>query len=130
MPEHQKTAREIGEEAIVLLKNDNGVLPLDPNKTAKIVVVGKLADTRATLKGWSAEGNPPYEITPLGGLKEYFARGRGVEIVQVPLVAADNANRVHDVIESSIGTFDTSAKDAGMSVRAWEVSYFDNTKST
>ena len=129
-PEHQKTAREIGEEAIVLLKNDNGVLPLDPNKTAKIVVVGKLADTRATLKGWSAEGNPPYEITPLGGLKEYFARGRGVEIVQLPLVAADNANRVHDVIESSIGTFDTSAKDAGMSVRAWEVSYFDNTKST
>ena len=129
-PEHQKTAREIGEEAIVLLKNDNGVLPLDPNKTAKIVVVGKLADTRATLKGWSAEGNPPYEITPLGGLKEYFAKGRGVEIVQLPLVAADNANRVHDVIESSIGTFDTSAKDAGMSVRAWEVSYFDNTKST
>ncbi len=127
-PEHQATARAIGEEAITLLKNDDGVLPLDGAHARKILVVGKLADTRHTLKGWSAEGKPLYEITPLKGLEEYFAaKGQAVELVRLPLVASDGANLVHDVIESSIGTFDTSAKDAGMSVRAWETSYYTDT---
>lgn len=127
-PEHKKIAREIAEEAIVLLKNDAGVLPLDAAKMRKIVVVGKLADTEMTRKGWSAEGTPPYEITPLKGLVEYFGEretGNGkrgtVKIVHLPLVAADSDAPVHDVIESSIGTFDTEIKDAGMSVRSWEV---------
>ncbi len=124
-PEHFATAREIAEDAMVLLKNDASLLPLDPAKMRKIVVVGKLADTDMTRKGWSATGKPLYEITPLAGLEEYFAkRGQDVSIVTLPLVAADDSGRVHDVIESSIGTFDTSALDAGMSVRAWNVAYY------
>ena len=130
-PEHQAVARAIGEEAITLLKNDDGVLPLDGATAKKILVVGKLAETRHTLKGWSAEGKPLYEITPLKGLQDYFAaKGQAVELKRLPLVASDGANLVHDVIESSIGTFDTSAKDAGMSVRAWETSWYTDTKET
>ena len=109
-------ASAIGEEAITLLKNDAGVLPFDPAKTRKVVVVGKLADTRHTGKGWSAEGKPLYEITPIMGLREYFEKRGDVKILQLPLVASDGANLVHDVIESSICTFDTDAKDAGMRV--------------
>ena len=129
-PRHQAAARAIGEEAITLLKNDAGVLPFDPAKTRKVVVVGKLADTRHTGKGWSAEGKPLYEITPIMGLREYFEKRGDVKILQLPLVASDGANLVHDVIESSICTFDTDAKDAGMSVRAWQTSYFNDTKDT
>lgn len=131
-PRHQRIAREIGEEAIVLLKNDDGVLPLNAAKVKKIVVVGKLADTEMTKKGWSAEGKPPYEITPLMGLREKLGVGSeelGVgreerRIVFLPLVASDDAGKVHDVIESSVTTFDTTAEDKGMSIRAWEVEYY------
>ena len=118
---HQRIAREIGEEAIVLLKNDKGVLPLNPDKARKIVIAGKLADTEMTKKGWSAEGKPPYEITPLKGLRERLPQCR---FVQLPLVASDGADKVHDVIESSVCTFDTTAQDQGMSIRAWEVTYY------
>ncbi len=120
---HFSEARAIAEEAVTLLKNDDAVLPLDPAKMKKILVVGKLADTDMTRKGWSAAGKPPYEITPYKGLVEFF-KGKGVEIVRYPLVPGDSGLKVHPVIESSIGTFDTTAKDAGMSVRAWETEWF------
>jgi len=41
-PEHYAAAKSIGDEAIVLLKN-NGILPLDPAKYKKILVVGENA---------------------------------------------------------------------------------------
>lgn len=124
---HQRQAREIAEEAVTLLKNDQATLPLNPKAMKRILVVGKLADTEMTKKGWSAEGKPLYEITPYKGLVEYF-KGTNVKIEKLPLVASDGADAVHPVIESSIGTFDTTARDAGMSVRAWEVSWYNNQK--
>ncbi|MHB8104162.1 MAG: glycoside hydrolase family 3 protein, partial [Dehalococcoidales bacterium] len=39
-PAHGRLAREVAEEAIVLLKNDNHVLPLDKNKIKTIAVIG------------------------------------------------------------------------------------------
>jgi beta-glucosidase-like glycosyl hydrolase len=43
-PEHRALARELTEEAIVLLANESGVLPLDPSKASKIAVIGPNAD--------------------------------------------------------------------------------------
>ncbi len=120
---HRKEALAIAEEAVTLLKNDAGTLPLNPAKMKKVLLVGKLADTEMTKKGWSAEGKPLYEITPYKGIVEYFA-GRNVAIERAPLVASDGADSVHPVIESSIGTFDTTAMDAGMSVRAWQTEWY------
>ena len=125
---HQAEALAIAEEAVTLLKNGLGTLPLDPKKMGRILVVGKLADTDMTKKGWSAEGKPLYEITPYKGLVEYFA-GKNVSVEKLPLVASDGADNVHPVIESSIGTFDTTALDAGMSVRAWETEWYDGVGS-
>lgn len=121
---HRKAALEIAEEAVVLLKNDAGVLPLDPARTKKLLVVGRLADTEMTKKGWSAEGKPLYEITPWKGLVEYFD-GTGAALEKYPLVASDMKDKFHAVVESSIRTFDTNAVDSGMTVRAWETAWFD-----
>lgn len=121
-PEHQAKARAIGEEAIVLLKNDAGVLPLDAAKMKTVVVIGNLVDAHHTVGGWSAEGNPPYEITPYQALQERL--GKGVKIVRAPLVASDGNAAVHDVAEKYICTFDTTAKDTGMSIRAWQLAYW------
>ena len=80
---HQEIARQIGEESIVLAKNDKGVLPLDAKSLKKVLVIGKNAAEKQCHKGCSAEGNVPYEVTFLDALKARL--GKGVEIVLKPL---------------------------------------------
>ncbi|MHA1552084.1 MAG: beta-glucosidase family protein [Candidatus Heimdallarchaeaceae archaeon] len=69
---HQNLARKMSEEGIVLLKNQNNILPLDIDKIKKIAVLGPNADKKfgKLLYGGAAAVTPPYEITALQGLKE------------------------------------------------------------
>lgn len=85
--EHQDTARKIAEEAIVLLKNSNGALPLDKDKIKTIAVIGPNAAVGRSGGGGSSEVLSPYIITPLDGLQK--AAGGGITIkfaqgVQMP----------------------------------------------
>jgi beta-glucosidase len=65
---HRKLAREAAEKAIVLLKNEGPLLPLQGVK--KLAVIGKLAAMPNTGDGGSSNTRPPYVITPLQGLQE------------------------------------------------------------
>jgi beta-glucosidase len=69
-PEHQTIARSIAEEGIVLLKNEDNLLPLDINKLSKIAILGPNASEKRSMGGGSSQVLPPYEITPLQGLEE------------------------------------------------------------
>ena len=60
-------ARRAARQAIVLLKNDNGVLPIMPRPGFRIAVVGPLADRLC--EDWSS-GTMPYQITVADGLRE------------------------------------------------------------
>ncbi len=122
--EHKLTAQEIAADSIVLLKNDRNVLPLKDAKVKTIVLMGKNVSAEHTRKGWSAEGKPLHETTPLEGVTKRLSPD--VKIVYAPLTSDDENSAITPVIESAIGTFDTTAKDAGMSVRAWQVEYFAN----
>lgn len=42
---HSKTAQDIAAQGTVLMKNDGGLLPLDPNSSQSIVVIGEAAKT-------------------------------------------------------------------------------------
>lgn len=42
---HVAVAKRAAEESMVLLKNENNILPFDKTKTDKIVVLGVLGDT-------------------------------------------------------------------------------------
>jgi beta-glucosidase len=80
-PEHQAIARKIAEEGIVLLKNENASLPLNINRIKKIAVLGPNANFRIEggdilSDGGSSVNFPPYEISPIDGLKEMFKPGR------------------------------------------------------
>ena len=77
--EHVAAAKEIGEEGIVLLKNDNNILPINTEKTKKIAVIGENAIKKMTVGGGSSSLKARYEITPLEGLQKRF--GDDVEIV-------------------------------------------------
>lgn len=60
-------ALHVTQESIVLLKNSHHLLPLDRSTVHSIAVVGPLANT-IYLDGYS--GTPPFEITPLQGIRD------------------------------------------------------------
>lgn len=67
-PEHYEAARRIAGEGIVLLKNDNDVLPVDLEKTKKLLVVGENAIKMMTVGGGSSSLKVQHECTPLEGI--------------------------------------------------------------
>jgi beta-glucosidase len=73
----QKAAREIGSQSIVLVKNDNEVLPLD--KPAKIAVTGAHARFGRGQGGGSATVYPTEFIGPLEGLTANAPAGTSIE---------------------------------------------------
>ncbi len=61
-------ARDLGRRSIVLLKNQNGVLPLKMGVT--LAVIGPLADTKRDMIGnWSAAGDASKAITLMEGIR-------------------------------------------------------------
>jgi beta-glucosidase len=64
---HEAVALQAAHEAITLLKNENGLAPLDLRKIATIAVIGPNAN-RTLLGGYS--GVPKHEVTVLEGIKE------------------------------------------------------------
>ncbi|MBP5791399.1 MAG: glycoside hydrolase family 3 C-terminal domain-containing protein, partial [Kiritimatiellae bacterium] len=80
---HREVARAIGEEAIILAKNNKSVLPLDKAKTKKLIVFGQIARLKQAEFGSSCECHVVEEISFLDGLKEYL--GDGCEIAYYPL---------------------------------------------
>ncbi|MDR0371156.1 MAG: glycoside hydrolase family 3 C-terminal domain-containing protein [Prevotellaceae bacterium] len=76
--EHAQAGRTIAQEGIVLLQNDNNTLPIDPNKTKKIAVIGENAIRMMTVGGGSSSLKAKYEISPLKGLQDRL--GAQVEV--------------------------------------------------
>lgn len=67
-PEHRRLIRETAGEAIVLLKNADGLLPLDPKKIQSIAVIGENARWAPVQGGGSARVSPHYIVSPLEGM--------------------------------------------------------------
>lgn len=65
---HQQTALKVAEEGIVLLKNEQNILPLS-SSVKSIAVIGNNADRKQAIGGGSSQVKAFYEITPLQGLK-------------------------------------------------------------
>jgi len=68
--EHQELARQIAEEGMVLLKNEESILPLDIENLEELGVYGKHMRKKfgGLFKGGSSGVSPPHEVTPLEGL--------------------------------------------------------------
>jgi beta-glucosidase len=74
--EHAALARRAARQAIVLLKNDGGLLPLDPGSGQRLAVIGPLADLLC--EDWYS-GTMPYRVTVAGGIRE-ATRASGGEV--------------------------------------------------
>lgn len=68
--EHRELNVEAAKKCVVLLKNENNLLPLDKSKIKTIGVVGPNADNRKALVG-NYEGTASEYVTILDGIREY-----------------------------------------------------------
>ena len=69
---HSTTAYKVATEGIVLLKNQDNLLPIDIYKKLNIAVIGENATKSMTTGGGSSELKVAYEISPIEGLKKHF----------------------------------------------------------
>lgn len=67
--EHQQATYDAAAEAIVLLKNQNNLLPLDFSSIKSLAVIGDNATRKHSNGGLSSEIKAVYEVTPLEVLR-------------------------------------------------------------
>lgn len=93
--EHKVACRKIGEEGVVLLQNNTGLLPIDLSKVRRIAVIGENAIKMMTVGGGSSSLKAKYEITPLDGLKKRI--GNQAEIIYARGYVGDTAGEFNGV---------------------------------
>ena len=72
-PDLSALIRRAGAESIVMLKNENALLPLP--KTGRLAVIGPNAKAAQIMGGGSAQLNPLYAISPYDGLATALGEG-------------------------------------------------------
>lgn len=126
-PEFRAKAREIAVRSIVLLKNDGGVLPLDPSSRMTVALVGPMVSERASLNGaWAGSGVREESVTLLEGLTKRYA-GTAVHFITAAgcdlttddrsgFAAAVTAARRADIVVAAMGEhYDWSGETASRS---------------
>ncbi len=69
LPEHRQSSRMAAQRSMVLLRNENGLLPL--SKSLKnVAVIGPVADSKESTEGsWMVFGHKPAAVTVLDGIR-------------------------------------------------------------
>lgn len=112
-PEHRDLALRTAQESIVLLANEDHILPLDKSKVKTIAVIGPFADYAQTGPNYTGEYSK--FVKPLDGIrnkvgsdtKVLYARGSGIMETDNPeasLAEAVNAAKQADVAVLFVGT--------------------------
>lgn len=78
-PSHRKANFDAATEAMVLLKNDHGVLPLDRKRIRTIAVLGPTADSVWKGIGGSSSLDPIRFVTPLDAIRA--SAGKSVNVI-------------------------------------------------
>lgn len=113
-PEHRQKTLETARESIILLKNEDQLLPLSKEKVKKLLVVGENADRAHSNGGGSAEIKALYEITPLMGIKALL--GGNTEVTYVPGYVSGEKQK-----ESDTNWQETSLENGGGSTKIQNV---------
>jgi beta-glucosidase len=113
-PQGRQVALDAAREAITLLKNDGGLLPLNKSKIKSILIIGPDAFPAVPVGGGSAEVQPFAAISYLEGLSNYPGAAFQVYYDRGVLPYSDLANATN---------FTTSQANGKPGLRA---EYFDN----
>jgi len=113
---HARAARQIAEEAMILLKNERDTLPLNLKKIKKVLIVGENAVRKHAIGGGSSGVKTAYEITPLEGLQELLEK-HGIKWKYRKGYPASNEGE--EIPSSCMGI-----ADAGAGMRGWRYELF------
>jgi beta-glucosidase len=115
-PEHQALIRRAAAEGVVLLKNQDGLLPLDPAGLKRVAIIGPNAKTAQIMGGGSAHVNMHYAVTPYEGVTAQLGPGATVDYA----IGTPNA-KFTPLLEMS-----RVAPAAGQESGAFAVAYYNN----
>jgi beta-glucosidase len=87
--ENQEVNSKLAHEGIVLLKNDNGILPLNKDKIKSLAVIGPNAAFARTGGGGSSEVIPIYSVTPLVALQNKLGKNVKINYAQGVIISGD-----------------------------------------
>jgi beta-glucosidase len=85
--EHRGLAREAARQAIILLKNDNGTLPLSPERASRVAVIGPHA-AEVLLGAYS--GGPRHSVSIIEGIRTRLGPTATVEYAEGVRVTEDS----------------------------------------
>lgn len=107
--EHKKLALDVAREGIVLLKNENNILPLNFDKIKSIAVVGPTSNVAVTGGGGSSMVTPFYSISPLEALKNKIGNK-----IKINFAQGVSLNGVVEPINSKFLFVDTKTRLNGL----------------
>lgn len=124
--DHGQIARTLAEEGMVLLKNNESLLPLDAQKLKSVAVIGPDADNASAAGGGSSLVNPTYTVSPLEGIRNLAGNNIVVEYAagSDPISAGDIFPGP-DAVPSSL--LKTNGDKIGLSGEYWTNDDFEGT---
>ena len=103
--EHQQAAYRSAVEAVVLLKNENAILPLKMDAIKSVAIIGDNATRTHCGGGFSSEIKTLYEVTPLQAITEKYGKSLQINFAQ------GYEKQSHVVERSSNGQLNTDQVD-------------------
>jgi len=113
---HKQLALKSAQEAVVLLKNQGNVLPLDASKIKSIAVIGPNAKICRTNGGGSSHVNPVYTVSPLEGIQKRLGNN-----IKVSYGIGDNFNVPEKNVIKPVFLLTPDKKESGL-----QAEYFNN----
>ncbi|MHA7987464.1 glycoside hydrolase family 3 C-terminal domain-containing protein [Rathayibacter sp. CAU 1779] len=116
LPASRELAREVAGSAVVVLRNDDAVLPLA--RPTRIAVIGPLAD--AVLMDWYS-GTPPYEFGLAAGLADRYPDARVETITGADTIALRSASTGRHVTVTADGSQVSAESEAADAATAFDL---------
>ncbi len=99
--EHQQTALDIARKGVVLLKNENDILPIVSGKYKNILVAGPNSDNQSIMGDWVFDQPRANYVTVLDGIKS-FSKNSTIHYIDVGWnLRESNNDSITKVIEIS-----------------------------
>lgn len=123
--EHIKLSLEAARKGITLIKNEENVLPFKKEKSVRIAVFGKLANTENIGDHGSSRVFPKYVVTPLQGIAKVC---KNAEVVYYQGTDLDHAKSLAESSDYSVFVVGYSYDEEGEHVEGDDAVSFKNYK--
>jgi len=118
--ENRQIAYQTALESIVLLKNENNILPLNNNKFTKIAIIGPNAEIQRTGGGGSSYVTPIDPITPLQAIREKYSENIEINFEHGVILEGDTKGMEHEFLFT-----DKSLKTNGLQAKYWDNKFLE-----